>query len=111
MTTYTNPRIGADIPNWPHGRQRVLATFTVEDSPDGKSQRAVRVTIGKPVKLTYAKRVLFADGDDGRTYIINLTHSGFISVMRGDMKYQHETLFPDNPRFAEVRAFFNGGNQ
>jgi len=106
MTNYSNPRMEAKIENWPHGGQRVLAHFYVETDPK-KGQRAVRETTGKPKKLTYAKQVRIADGDDGKTYILELTMYGMISVMKGDMKYQHDIIFERDPRYAEVRKMFD----
>lgn len=106
MTTYTNPRTRAVIENWPLGsNKRGDALFTVERVP-GKGERAVRTTVGAPKKLTYAHKVRIVDGDDGRTYIAELSAYGFISVMRGDMKYQHESIFPENPAYPAVAAFF-----
>lgn len=105
--TYTNPRTHAVIDNWPSGSYRVTATFYIETHPK-RGERAVRVTTGKPVKVTYATKARIVDGDDGRTYIATL-NGHFVSILRGDMKYWHESIFPDNPRFAEVRALFTNG--
>lgn len=91
MTTYSNPRMSAVIENWPSGNQRVTATFTIESHPT-RGERAVRVTVGAPKRLTYARKVRIVDGDDGRTYIAELTAYGFVTIMRGDMKYQHEVI-------------------
>lgn len=102
---YSNPRMTAVIEDWPSGSKRVTATFSIEANARG--ERAVRVTTGKPVALTYALKARIVDGDDGRTYIAELTRYGFVSIMRGDMKIQEESIHPDNPRFAEVRALFN----
>src|SRR5207249_12004229 len=100
---------------WPLGRTlRALAVFTIEQHPT-RGERAVRVLITaegrafKPKKLTYAEKVRIVEGSDGRTYIAELTSSGFVSIMRGDMKLQEESIFPDNPRFGSVRALFEGG--
>jgi hypothetical protein len=106
MTTYTNPRMNATIVDWPLGRtQRCTATFTIEQHPT-RGERAVRTTIGKPKALTYAVKARIVDGDDGRTYIAELTSFGFVSIMKGDMKFQHESIFDRDPRYAEVRALF-----
>jgi hypothetical protein len=106
MTEYSNPRMEATIENWPHGSKRVTAKFTVETHPK-KGQRAVRVTTGAPKRLTYAVAVRIVDGDDGRTYIAELTMYGFVSIMRGDMKYQHETIHPEDARYPTVKALFD----
>lgn len=106
MTTYSNPRMRAVIDGWPNGSKRVTAVFAVERDPKGGRERAVRTTVGAPKKLTYANKVRIVDGDDGRTYIAELTAYGFVSIMRGDMKFQHETIHMDNPRYSEVHALF-----
>lgn len=106
MTKYSNPRMSASIENWPIGRsKKATAHFSVEQNVHG-AQRAVRVTTGEPKKLTYAKAVRIVDGDDGRTYIAELTCYGFVSIMKGDMKYEHETIHSDNPRHAEAMELF-----
>ncbi len=43
-TTYTNPRVNAEIPNWPMGgTTRGTAVFYIEQKP-GKGERGVRIT-------------------------------------------------------------------
>lgn len=105
MPNYSNPRLTATIENWPHGSQRVTAHFSVEADPK-KGERAVRVTTGAPKKLTFARKMRIVDGDDGRTYIAALSLYGFVSIMRGDMKLQEETIHSGNPRYAEMLALF-----
>ena len=105
MTIYTNPRMHATIEGWPSGGRRVVAGFDIEVHKT-KGQRAVRVTTGKPVKLTYGVQQRIVNGNDGRTYIAILTMYGHITIMRGDMKYNEETFFENDPRYAEVRALF-----
>lgn len=102
--TYSNPRMSAVIENWPSGSKRVTARFEIEQSKKG--ERAVRMTDGAPKKLTYAKMARIVDGSDGRTYIAEYTEYGFISIMRGDMKFQHETIHQNNPRYAEILELF-----
>lgn len=114
MKNYSNPRISATIENWPiGGGKRGPARFYIEAGI--RKERAVRVTTGKPKKLTYALRTRIVDGDDGKTYILedNDTH---LSVMRGDMKYQEESIFPDamnngvyerNDRYFELKSLFS----
>lgn len=104
MTTYSNPRIAAVVDNWPTGTKRCTATFRIERSPKG--ERAVRITTGAPKKLTYARKARIVDGDDGRTYIAELTAYGFVSIMRGDMKYQHESVHPGDDRLPALLALF-----
>lgn len=105
MTTYSNPRTHALIFNWPSGSKHVTATFTIESDPK-RGERAVRTTTGAPKKTTYARKVRIVDGDDGRTYIAELTEYGHVSVMNGDMKYQHETVHRGDPRLAELLKLF-----
>lgn len=111
--SYSNPRMHAEIGNWPMGgTRRGVAIFNVE-SKAGKGERAVRVTrrdgetrVTSPKALTYARKVRIVDGDDGKTYVLNLTEFGFISVMQSNMQFGQEQVFYDNPRYAEIRALF-----
>jgi hypothetical protein len=107
MTTYSNPRMSATVTDWPSGKRRVTAQFDVEADPK-RGQRAVRTTDGRtPKKLTYAKHVRIVDGDDGRIYIAEWTpSSSHISIMKGTMDYQHETIYEKDPRFEAVRRLF-----
>jgi hypothetical protein len=101
---YSNPRMAATIENWPSGTKRVTARFQIEQTSRG--ERAVRITDGAPKKLTYAKLARIVDGDDGRTYILEYSIYGFINVMRGDMKFQHEIVHPTDARYAEMFELF-----
>ena len=101
---YSNPRMSAVIHNWPSGSKRVTARFEIEQGPRG--ERAVRTTTGDPKKLTYAKMARIVDGDDGRTYLAMFTEYSSISIMRGDMKYQHETINQHDPRYAKTLEIF-----
>ena len=105
---YSNPRMEAIISEWPMGRdKRATATFNIEQNKQG--ERAVRTTVGAPKKLTYAVKSRIVDGEDGRTYIANLTLYGHISIMQGDMKFCKESIHPSDERYAEVRALFSEG--
>jgi hypothetical protein len=109
---YSNPRLEAVIKDWPSGSIRVNAIFRIETHPT-RGQRATRVTedprrgtIGHKV-LTFTRQSRIVDGDDGKTYILNLSGFGYISIMRGDMKFSAEdTIFPANPRYAYLAALF-----
>lgn len=103
--TYSNPRMRATIENWPSGSKRVTAQFEIEQDPK-RGERAVRTTTGDPKKLTYAKMARIVDGSDGRTYIAEFTIYGHVTIMRGDMKYSHETIHPTEPRYPEVLELF-----
>jgi hypothetical protein len=107
MTSYTNPRMSAVIENWPHGSQRVTATFSIETHPS-RGQRAVRITTGAPKKLTFARQMRIVDGDDGRTYIAALSGYGHITIFKGDMKFNHESVFESDPRYPALRQLFTG---
>jgi hypothetical protein len=102
--TYSNPRLVADIPDWPSGSKRVTAHFEIEQTARG--ERGVRTTDGAPKKLTYAKMSRIVDGSDGRTYIAEYSVYGHITIKRGDMKFDHEVLFPRDSRYAQVLELF-----
>jgi len=112
--TYSNPRLAADVHNWPLGRNdRGTAHFEIETVP-GKGQRAIRVTrhplTGKafaPKKRGYHSKVRIVDGSDGRTYIAEWSLYGFFEIAKGDMKYTHENIFETDERFQSIRELFN----
>lgn len=104
MTNYSNPRMKKVVENWPSGGQRVTATFEIECTPRG--ERAMRTTTGKPVTVTYAQQMRIVEGDDGRTYIARWHGAGMVSILRGDMKYQHEVAHRGDPRFDELMKLF-----
>lgn len=107
MTTYSNPRMSAVVNDWPHGARRVTANFEIEQVP-GRGERAVRVTTGEPKKLTYTGKARIVDGDDGRIYIAERSPTyRHVSIMRGDMKYQHEVVHEGDPRYPELLKLFD----
>jgi hypothetical protein len=106
MIEYTNPRMSATIENWPSGSKRVTAVFEIEQHPK-RGERATRTTTGATKKLTFARKVRIVDGSDGKTYIAELTMYGHISIMRSDMKFSHESIHPEDPRYPDARALFN----
>lgn len=113
MIQYSNPRLAASFTDWPSGRHRTTAHFSIETHPK-RGERAVRVTLhpvtgapSAPKMLTYAKQVRIVDGDDGRTYLLELsmwTH--FVTVMRGDMKFQEEVIYDTDERYPALLAMF-----
>ena len=106
MTTYSNPRREAVIDNWPMGSQRRgQARFYIESSKRG--ERAVRVTDGAPKKLTFAKEARIVDGDDGKTYIAELTMFGHVSIMQGNLRFEETCVFPTQAGYPELLALFN----
>ena len=69
---------------------------------------------GKPSatkKLAYARRARIVDGSDGSTYIAELSIYGFVNIMRGDMKFQHETIHADDPRYDDALKLFDDPRQ
>ena len=109
---YSNPRTNATIEHWPTGRYTTTAIFHIETHPK-RGQRAVRVThhpiTGKPAapkKLTFARQARIVDGDDGRTYILELRMYGSIHIMKGDMQYSHEHIMVGDTRYADLLALF-----
>ena len=108
---YSNPRTSFETDNWPYGSKRVNAYFYIEQGKKG--ERAVRVTENpkggenKPKKLTFAHEVRIVDGDDGKTYIAELSDYGFITIMQSNMQYQQETIHPRDPRFIDAISLFN----
>jgi len=110
MLNYSNPRTEVHIDDWPYGNERVDCKFYIEKGK-GK-ERAVRETMNpktgrmnKPKKLTYARKVLFVDGSDGRTYIMQAVGFGY-SVMQGNMKYGQETISTDDCRYENIAKMF-----
>jgi hypothetical protein len=118
---YSNPRLKAVIDNWPIGGKRTTATFAVEVSSSGRGERGTRFTIdpktGRPSAtkvLTYADAVRIVDGDDGKTYFIELSRGyQMICVMESNMKTQAEVIHGGgmtrtDPRYADLLALFTG---
>lgn len=114
MTTYSNPRMTAEIPNWPMGNnKRGTAFFSIEAKP-GKGERGVRVTredgtlkTGKPKTLTFARKARIVDGDDGRTYIAELSMYGFVTIMQSGMQFKAESVHPGDARLPELLTLFD----
>ena len=109
---YSNPRTESTIENWPTGRSTMTAIFSIETHPK-RGQRAVRIThhpiTGRPAapkKLTFARQARIVDGDDGRTYILELSMCGSIHIMKGDMQYSHEHVMVGDARYADLMAMF-----
>lgn len=111
--TYSNPRMTATVENWPSGRHRTTAVFTVQQTPS-RGERGTRYTIdpktGKPCAaktLTYARKVRIVDGSDGKTYLAELTAYGFVTIMRSaQFGIQEEVIHEREPRHAEIMKLF-----
>ena len=113
MLTYINPRMKAVIPDWPNGRHRTTATFEIEQHPT-RGERGTRVTLdprtgkpGAPKVLTYAKKVRIVNGSDGKTYLAQLRHDGFVVIRGGDMRFDQESIWPGDERWSNVLALFD----
>lgn len=111
MLQYSNLRREITIQDWPYGNKRVKCHFYVETK--GKKERAMRATVNpktgnwnKPRKLTYASKVLFADGNDGKTYILQSV-GWAISVMQSNMKLQEEYINVKDVRYQALADVFN----
>ena len=114
MMMYTNPRKSITIEDWPYGSKRVKCCFSVEQvkTATGFKERAVRITVNpktgaanKPKKLTYAHKVLFVDGSDGKTYIMQDV-GWAINVMQSNMKLQQEYINRDDTRYLGLYNMF-----
>ena len=92
--TLSNPRGEAIIEDWPIGRQRCRARFTVERDPK-RGQRVARETENKartgwnaPKRSTYSTSAAIVDGFDGKTYFLTWSAEyGMITLHEGTMKY------------------------
>lgn len=108
---YSNPQTELTVTDWPYGKQRTTATFSIE-TVKGK-QRAVRTTVNpktgrvnKPHKTTYSKLVRIVTGDDNKTYIAELTQFLAVKIMQSNMKYQHEYISDNDARYPELLELF-----
>jgi len=107
---YSNPQKELTVNDWPYGKNRVTAIFSIESGKKG--ERAVRVTENprggwnKPKKLTFDRKMRIVDGDDGKTYIIGLSNYGFITVMQSNMQYMSESIHQDDDRYQDVLDLF-----
>ena len=103
---FSNPRRSAVIEDWPSGSRRVTATFEVEKGKAG--ERVVRTTTGKPHKTTYNRKMVIADGDDGRTYLLAICADyDFVKVIPGTMKHD-KCLSPGHIGYDEIKALVEG---
>lgn len=106
---YSNPRTVAVFEDWPYGQLRTRCTFQIEHVP-GKGDRAVRTTvnpkngrINKPKLTTFASVARIVDGDDGRTYVLELVRGcSHLHVWQSDLQHDEEVIFPDNPRYYDL---------
>ena len=105
---YSNFRKQAIIEDWPiGGGNRGSAIFKIESNNRG--ERCTRETEkkngtwGKPKFSTYARTTRIADGDDGKTYIVQVSPTyRQIGIMQGNMKFSEETIFADDERYEVI---------
>ena len=108
----TNPRREAEFDDWPSGGRRVRCRFWIESDPK-KGERVCRQTEDKhgrpckPKKTSYALRALIVDGDDGRTYTIELNRYGSVRIGSSDMQHDAGHLYKEADQYAELVAMFD----
>ena len=110
--TYHSPCLSLLIPDWPSGRYQVPAQFRIETHPT-RGQRAVRQTQhplkgtwSAPKVTTYAAQARIVTGSDGKTYILELSGSGSIHIMQGNLQFSAEHIMWNDPRYAELAQLF-----
>jgi hypothetical protein len=111
---FSNPRREASFDDWPSGRARVACKFWIESDPK-KGERVCRQTEDKhgrpckPKKTTYSLRCAIVDGDDGRTYTLELNRFGSVRIGSSDMVHDVETFHigTQAERYAELVALFD----
>ena len=99
---YSNPKTELTVNDWPYGRNLVKAVFKIESTNRG--ERVSRVTDNpkggpnKPKKTTYCLKARIVTGDDGRTYLAELSKYGHVTIMQSNMQYQKESVHPVDDR-------------
>lgn len=100
--TFSNPRLRAEIPDWPlGGDKRGLCVFQVERDPK-RGVRISRTTFGKPKYTTYSLAGCIVDGSDGRTYLLKKSY-GMITIYRSDFKYAETTILGRHATVSETQ--------
>jgi|SRR5919109_5206562 hypothetical protein len=113
MMTYRTPCRDLTVHSWPYGiSDRTIAKFWIEHHPT-RGERCLRITQdpytgtwSQPKKLPYGRKARIVTGDDRKTYVLVL-HTNHISVMCGDMKVQHESVFPGDERYPSLMSLFD----
>ncbi len=116
MVVFSNPRLRAEIQDYPlGGSKRGLCVFEAKSNLK-TGWRVGRTTTGATKWDTYARLVAIVDGDDGRTYILKATNYGFISIAGSDFRDPAKNVlgddrtsgfgscFQDGARFEELMA-------
>lgn len=99
MMKFSNPRLQAVVPDWPHGQQRVTATFEVQTNKRGS--RVLRTTTGKPKATNYFTRAAIVDGEDGRTHVVAQSDMGPMVLIPGTLKGMDYFYARTNPDMYE----------
>lgn len=122
MVTFTNPRLYAEILDYPiGGGKRGKCVFTVHNDPK-KGYRVLRTTTGKAKLDTYATKVAIVDGNDGRTYILKFdSRGGSVSVFRHDFMCADSKaigedargsyVYPGDARYVELLGLVDDANK
>ena len=108
---FTNPTQRLEIADYPlGGSKRGRCVFEIERSPK-HGYRCVRTTteptgkVNKPKLLTYGGKAAIVTGEDGKTYILQHTAYGFISIHRWDfMGADPSAVFPKDEDYAALSA-------
>ena len=82
---FSNLRTRAEFDDWPFGRQRCRCVFWIETGKRGErccrvTENKTRTGWNKAKKLTFAARMVIADGNDGKTYVLALGGYGGVYV-------------------------------
>lgn len=90
--SFSNLRTRAEFDDWPFGRQRCRCRFWIETGKRGErccrvTENKARTGWNKAKKLTFAARMVIADGDDGKTYVLAWGGYGSVYVHFSDMKH------------------------
>lgn len=108
---FSNPRLVAQFVDWPiGGANRGQCEFNIEhDAKRGyRINRKTTDKYGKwckPKTTTYGGKVAIVDGDDGRTYALQLSCYGHIHIWRSDFKQSNSVFGDTNPeRYEELKA-------
>ncbi len=107
---YSNPQRCAVIKDWPSGMEQVTAIFSVETSKKGERVSRITQSVSgresKPKLTTYAKKAMIVTGDDERIYIAQLIFDNCVRIAQSNMKFDQETIWAKDSRFAAILALF-----
>ncbi len=112
--TFTNPRHAVEFDDWPSGSARVKCKFYTEHDAK-RGFRVCRQTQDKhgqwckPKTRTFTTMLAIVDGSDGRTYILEMSRYGFVSIIRSDFFNAYDSVFDTDPRHAELVGLVTSG--